>query len=157
MLDSKQKTPNAIYSAQSYKTEESIGFLLGCCISRITDAIDESLVDLGVRSEQFGVLHAILQGRAKNPSDLRRLRYRSSAAITYTLNALEERKMLVRTRCAQDGRGIELKLTAKGMALTKACIPRMIEAQNRVLECLDLEDFQMLSVLLRRLAVQPST
>ncbi len=64
MLDSKQKTPNAIYSAQSYKTEESIGFLLGCCISRITDAIDESLADLGVRSGQFGVLHAILQGRA---------------------------------------------------------------------------------------------
>jgi DNA-binding MarR family transcriptional regulator len=146
-----------IYTVPSYRTEESIGFLLGVCLSRITDAIDRSLGDLGVSAQQFGVLHAILKGRARTPSDLARLRYQNGAAITYTLDVLEGRKLLTRTRNAVDRRGIELDLTAEGSTLTRACIPRMVEAQNRMLEGLDLAEYQVLTVLLRRIAGQAET
>lgn len=153
----RQAAAGPVYTVQSYKTEESIGFLLGLCMNRITDAIDGSLADLGVSSQQFGVLHAIFKGRAKNPSDLARMRYQNSAAISYTLDVLEERKLLTRTRSAQDRRAIELDLTAEGKVLTRACIPRMVEAQNRVLEGLDFADYQWLCALLRRIAGRTNT
>lgn len=143
-----------IYTAKTYQTEASLGFLLGRCMNRITDAIDESLVDLGINSQHFGVLHAILNGRARSPSELARLRYQYSAAITYMLDVLENRQLLIRKRSAQDRRAIELELTAEGEALTRACIPRVVEAQNRVLAGLNHEEYADLGALLQRIAGQ---
>lgn len=143
-----------IYTVKTYQTEASLGFLLGRCMNRITDAIDESLAELGVNSQQFGVLHAILNGRARSPSELARLRYQYSAAITYTLDVLEDRQLLLRKRSVQDRRAVELELTADGEALTRACIPKLVEAQNRVLAGLSHEEYAVLGGLLRRVADQ---
>jgi len=140
------------YTTKTYKTEASLGFMLGRCVNRITDTIDASLAESGINSRQFGILHAILNGRAKNPSDLARLRYQYSAAITYTLDVLEKKKLLVRRRSVQDRRGIELELTPHGETLTRSCIPLVVEAQNRVLEQLSRDDYRTLSTLLSRIA-----
>jgi DNA-binding MarR family transcriptional regulator len=146
--------PPPIYTAKTYHTEESVGFLLGRCMNRITDAIDASLAELGVGSEQFGVLHAIYRGKAGNPSELARLRFRNSANITYTLDVLEQKNLLVRKRSAQDRRVVELELTEEGKTLTRACLPLMVEAQNQVLGGVTREEYQTLSALLRRIAEQ---
>ena len=84
--------------------------------------------------------------------NLARLRFQNSAAIAYTLDVLESRKLLTRTRNALDRRGVELDLTTEGRALTRACIARVVEAQNRVLECLDVTDYDVLTGLLKRIA-----
>jgi len=144
-------TTNRFYTAKSYRTEESVGFLLGRCLNHLTDAIDESLLDLGITSQQFGVLHAIFKGTVKNPSELARLRFQNSAAITYTLDVLEEKKLLVRKRSAQDRRVVELELTTEGTKLTEICIPIVVEAQNVALSNLRVEDYQTLASLLRRI------
>lgn len=146
----------SIYSIESYQPEETLGFLLGRCLNRITDAIDGALADQGINSQHFGVLHAIHRGKARNPSELARLRYQYSAAITYMLDVLEEKKLLVRKRSMQDRRVVELELTAEGEALTRACIPRVVEAQNRVLTGLSHEEYEILSGLLRRIAAPDS-
>ena len=143
-----------IYTAKTYQTEVSLGFLLGRCMNRITDAIDESLAELGVTSQQFGVLHAIYRGKARNPSELARLRFQYSAAITYMLDVLEDKQLLVRKRSAQDRRVVELELTEAGKVLTRACLPLMVEAQNRVLARLNHEEYADLSALLQRIAGQ---
>jgi len=140
------------YTTKTYKTEASLGFMLGRCMNRITDTIDASLAAFGINSGQFGVLHAILNGRAKNPSDLARLRYQYSAAITYTLDVLEKKKLVVRSRSAEDRRVVELRLTPQGEDLTRNCIPLVVEAQNRVLEHLSRDDYRTLSALLSRIA-----
>jgi DNA-binding MarR family transcriptional regulator len=143
-----------IYTVKSYQTEESLGFLLGRCMNRITDAIDASLAQLGSNSQQFGVLHAIFRGKAVNPSELARLRFQNSANITYILDLLEEKKLLLRKRSAQDRRVVELELTEEGKELTRACIPLVVEAQNQVLAAVTGEEYQTLGVLLRRIASQ---
>lgn len=143
-----------IYTAKTYQPEETLGFLIGRCLNRITDAIDESLSEVGINSQHFGVLHAISRGRARSPSELARLRYQYSAAITYTLDVLEDRKLLVRKRSVQDRRAVELELTTEGEALTRACIPKLVEAQNRVLAGLSHEEYAVLGGLLRRVADQ---
>ena len=153
MAAAKSRTvAHRFYTVKSYRSEESVGFLLGRCLNRITDAIDRSLADLGVNAQQFGILHAVFKGTARNPSELARLRFQNSAAITYTLDTLEAKKLLSRRRSAQDRRVVEIDLTGEGKALTGACIPLVVEAQNCVLRSLTKDDYAMLSALLHKFA-----
>ena len=141
-----------IYSIDTYRAEETLGFLMGRCVNKVIDGIDAALLELGINAQQFGVLHAILKGRARTPSELARLRYQYSAAITYVLDVLEEKNLLIRKRSAQDRRVVELELTREGEALTRACIPLVVQAQNDTLTCLSQTEYATLSRLLKRVA-----
>lgn len=141
-----------IYSVKSYQPEASLGFLLGRCLNRVTDAIDTALAEHGINGQHFGVLRAIQRGTARNPSELARLRYQYSAAITYVLDVLEKKGLLVRNRSAEDRRVVELQLTPEGEALTRLCLPLVVQAQNQVIEGLDAADHQALCDLLGRIA-----
>lgn len=158
MATKPRSTPRQFYSTKTYRSEESVGFLLGLCLNRIVDAIDEALAELGIGAQQFGILHALLKGTARNPSELARLRFQNSAAITYTLDVLEEKQLVQRKRNANDRRVVNLELTEAGKALTRACIPRVVDAQNAVLQNLSQSDYRTLHALLHRIAdVDPSS
>lgn len=145
-------SPPEFYSTKTYHPEETLSFLIGRCLVRFLDAIDAALAEHGLTSQQYGVLHAILKGRARNPSELARLRFQYSAAITYVLDVLEKKGLLVRKRSDQDRRVVELELTEAGQALTKICIPKVVEAQNKVLAGLDHDEYATLRKLLQRIA-----
>lgn len=146
------ETASTFYQSKTYHPEETLSFLIGRCLVRFLDAIDAAVAEHGVTSQQYGVLHAILKGRARNPSELARLRFQYSAAITYVLDVLEDKGLLVRKRSAQDKRVVELELTAAGEALTRVCIPKVVEAQNRVLAGFNQDEYTQLRALLQRLA-----
>jgi len=144
----------SFYSVKSYVTEESLAVQLRLCLDKITDAVDAALKDTGLNAQLFGALHAILQGSARNPSELAQLRYQNRAAITYTLNVLEKKSLIRRIINTSDRRMIELKLTPKGEALTRACLPLIVEAQNHALSPLTTEEYMSLQRSLRKLAEQ---
>ena len=146
------RSAKTIYTVKSYCTEDSLGFLMGRCMNRITDAIDAVLAEFGINAQHFGVLHAIYRGKVRTPSELARLRFQNSAAITYTLDLLEDRKLLARSRSAEDRRVVVLELTAEGKALTASCISLVVQAQNSVLASLNSNEYAVLSSLLRRVA-----
>lgn len=150
------ENPNRFYTLKTYQTEQSLGFMAGRCINKIADAINLALKDVGITHQHFGVLHAILRGKAKSPTELAQLRYQDGAAITYVLNVLEKRSLLVRTPSIKDRRIIELQLTQEGENLTRACLPLVIEAQNQALSPLTTEEYATLSALLSKLAGQGS-
>lgn len=143
---------NPIYRVETYQTESGIGFLLGRCVSRIGDAVDAALADAGINGQQFGVLHALLNGRARTPSDLAKVHFKYSGAVTYVLDGLERKGLLARERSAEDRRTVELRLTPEGEALARRCIPRVVEAQNALLEDVGHDEYQVLAALLRRIA-----
>lgn len=105
-----------------------------------------------LNSQQFGVLHSIFRGRASTPSALARLRFTNSAAITYTLDVLEKKSLLLRKHSVTDRRVIELELTVKGKDLIQVCIPKAIAAQEEVFRPLNSVDCQVLHTLLMRIA-----
>lgn len=146
------ETAPAFYQTRTYHPEETLSFLIGRCLVRFLDAIDAALAEHDLTSQQYGVLHAILKGRARNPTELARLRFQYSAAITYILDVLEKKGLLVRKRSDQDRRVVELELTAAGESLTRLCIPRVVDAQNRVLEGFSHDEYSILKGLLRRIA-----
>lgn len=134
--------------------EEAIGLLISRCLNRVTDACAGAMVDLDISSQQYGVLHSIYRGRASTPSALARLCFTNTAAITYTLDVLEKKGLLIRNRSSSDRRVIDLELTAEGNALIQECIPRAVNAQNQVLKSLSEAECQTLRSLLRRIADQ---
>lgn len=145
-------TPRAIYSVDTYETEAGIGYLLGRCVTRIGDAVDAALAECGLNGQQFGVLHAVLNGRVRTPSDLARVHFKYSGAVTYVLDGLERKQLLERQRSAEDRRVVELRLTAEGEALTRRCIPLVVDAQNALLQDIGADEYLVLSALLRRIA-----
>lgn len=155
LLAAAASTP--FYEVASYQTEDSLAFLIGRCINRITDTVDAALAELGINSQQFGVLHAILRGRVETPSGLARLRFQNSAAITYTLDGLEAKQLLVRVRSERDRRQVRLVLTDEGRALTQRGLSLVVDAQNRILENLNRDQYRTLDTLLRRVAGEYAT
>lgn len=144
--------PDPIYTVEEYQPESTLSFLLGRAVSRIIEFIDAAIAEFGINSHQFGVLNAILDGRAKSPTDLARLRMQYSAAITYMLDGLEKKQLLVRKRNPADRRSVELELTQQGEALARTCLPLVVEAQNKALASLTFKDHQILCSLLQRIA-----
>lgn len=140
--------------AATSPADEAVGFLLSHCLNRVSDATDRALASCGLNVRQFGVLHAVYRGMADTPSGIARLRFSNAAAITYTLDLLERRKLLTRKRAPDDRRVTRLQLTVKGEALVAQCIPQVVAAQDAVLRPLADEERALLQTLLIRIAGQ---
>ena len=140
-----------IYALDTYRPEESLGFIAGRLLNMINDAIDLALKGTHLNSHRFGILHALLRGKVSSPTGIARLRYQNGAAVTYNLNLLEKQGLIVRVPSETDRRITELKLTAEGESLTRRCLPLVVEAQNRVLSPVGPEEHALMVRLLSRL------
>lgn len=130
--------------------ERSLAFNLRRSFNKVTDEVDSALSDFALSSHQFGVLTTIYFGRASTPSEVARLRFQNGAAITYTLDRLEQRGLLKRTRSRDDKRVITLVLTDEGRELTRQCMAIAVDVQNRMAEGLSPEERELLFDMLRR-------
>lgn len=142
-----------LYHADTYRPEATLSFVMGRCLNRVVDAIDAALSPLGLNAEQFGVLHAVHIGLATTPTEMARLRYRHTAAITYTLDGLQQRGLLVRQRSESDRRVVRLVLTDAGRDLVERAVPLNIDAQNRVFAALGRAEHDHLLAVLRPIAL----
>lgn len=130
--------------------ERSLSFNLRRSFNRVTDEIDHALSDYALSAHQYGVLTTIYFERAKTPSEVARLRFQNGAAITYTLDRLEQRGLLERVRSDSDRRVITLALTSEGRELTRKCMASVIAAQDRLSGCLSpIERERLFDMLLR--------
>ena len=131
--------------------ENSLAFNLRRGFNRMVDNIDAALSDCDLSSHQFGVLTTIYFGRASTPSEVARLRFQNGAAITYTLDRLEQRGLLRRSRSTADKRVITLVLTEEGRKVTRQCMDKALAAQDRMAAELRPDEQAILLSLLRRI------
>lgn len=129
--------------------EQSLAFNLRRGFNKVIDEIDAALGPFALSSHQFGVLSTIYFGRASTPSEVARLRFQNGAAITYTLDRLEQRGLLKRTRSEADKRVITLVLTEDGRELTRKCMDAVVDVQERMLTGVSAEDRDLLFELLQ--------
>ena len=146
----KQAADRAVREEEQY-FESSLAFNLRRSFNKIVDNIDAALSDCALSSHQFGVLTTIYFGRASTPSEVARLRFQNGAAITYTLDRLEQRGLLRRSRSTADKRVITLVLTEEGREVTRQCMNKALAAQDRMAAGLRPDEQAMLLSLLRRI------
>lgn len=128
-------------------------------LSRITRALEKAVAPVlrehGLQPHEFDVLATLRRsGRPYqlHPQDLLDQMMVPSSTMTHRLVALEERGLLSRGPCPDDGRRVIVTLTEQGRALTDAAVESHYANERRLLSGIDDHDRTQLEALLRRLA-----
>ena len=110
----KQKLKPADFYAPSYRTEDSVGFLMKAVMLSVTAAVNRRLTVHGLTNAQWGPLLMIQQGRAYTVAELARWSNSDAGAMTRLLDRLEAKGLLKRVRSTEDRRVVKLELTTEG-------------------------------------------
>jgi DNA-binding MarR family transcriptional regulator len=86
-----------------------------------------------------------------SPTQLYRGLMRTSGAMTNRLHRLVATGLVERRPDPQDGRGVVVRLTPRGLALVDELAPLHLENEQRLLESLSAADLAALEDILRRL------
>jgi DNA-binding MarR family transcriptional regulator len=139
----------------------SLGFLLKCAHSLMSNVVEPALMDLGFTYVQYVVLLRLRDGIAVNPTDIStQLRY-NGAAVTRVVDQLEDRGFLERVRRDHDRRKVDLDLTPTACDTVDGLIELVVDRLNRALanfsgsEVLELQRLLVKLTITLRSAVEP--
>jgi DNA-binding MarR family transcriptional regulator len=136
------------YTPESFSLTQSVGFLLTKARNVITAEMDAALQDLDITGPQMGILLAMQRGMASTPFELSKMLSVDTGLMTRTLDKLEGKGLLERSRNAEDRRVVNLVLTKKGEAIA-AEIPNIApEVLNARLKKFTKAEFEELCRLL---------
>ena len=102
------------YNRDNFQVMQSVGFHINRARNLTAMELDDALKPLDITSQQMGILLSVLRGLANTPYELSKLLGMDTGLMTRTLDKLEQKGLLVRSRNIEDRRVINLELTAKG-------------------------------------------
>lgn len=143
------KTPG-FYQANTYRINDSIGYL----VSRLTQAlgreIDRRMVDLGLTDAQWKPLLLLQQGACATAADISRMVGLDTGAVTRLLDRVEGKGLIRRVRSAADRRVVNLELTAEGRRVADE-VPGIISGlANQFLDGFSEEEYLQFKDYLNR-------
>jgi DNA-binding MarR family transcriptional regulator len=100
------------YQVSTYRSQNSIGYLLKRAHSMMLDVIEPVLEERGFTFIQYVILSWLRDGIAVNPKDICFQFRHNSGALTRVIDQLAARGLLERIRRDRDRRKVELQLTA---------------------------------------------
>jgi DNA-binding MarR family transcriptional regulator len=141
------------YRAASYKSEDSVGYLMKRVIGSIVHQVDRRLEVHGLTSAQWGpLLHLHKMGRTP-VAELARGMQVDAGAMTRLLDRLEKKRLCRRARCTEDRRVVQVEITPEGEASIAAVPAVLAEVLNAHLAGFSADEWQTLKgYLLRMLA-----
>lgn len=145
-----KKRPATFYKPETWRREESIGYLMGRTMSMVKEAVDRELEPTGLTHAQWVPLLKIYTGEASTVAELGRQCDVDAGAMTRTLDRLELKGLLQRVRSSEDRRVVNIELTPEGRAHAKQIPAALCRVQNEHLRGFTTEEWQLLKGLLRR-------
>jgi DNA-binding MarR family transcriptional regulator len=121
------------YKVESYRAQDSVGYLLKRAHSLNVDVMEPVLEARGFTFLQYVILARLRDGIAVNPRDICMQFRHDSGALTRVIDQLAERGLLERVRRDRDRRKVELQLTPAGRDTIERLIPPVVEKLNFVL------------------------
>ena len=131
-----------------------IGMLLGRTALLKDRILDWHLEGEGVTAAQFKVLIIANQYQVDTPAELCRYLGLDSGSMTRMLDRLEQKGLLLRTRCPQDRRQVRLQLTEAGQRLAGRLPEIGAVAMNELVGVLAPEELQTLETLLAKILLK---
>ena len=107
-----------LYRAETYRVEDSVGFMITRLRASIFAAVDREVAPWGVSSAQCAILIYIAHGRGNRAADIARDYSYDTGSMTRMIDRLVKKGLLRRVRDEADRRAVRLELTAKGDKLT---------------------------------------
>ena len=139
------------YSKDNFNPTECISFSIYRARKVIFSELDKAFSELGITSQQVGILFALARGMASTPFELSKVLDVNTAHITRMLDKLQIGGLLDRRRSLDDRRVVNLVLTAEGAAMANR-IPEIASvALNARVEKFSKLEFDELCRLLGKL------
>ncbi|RYZ10508.1 MAG: MarR family transcriptional regulator [Comamonadaceae bacterium] len=121
------------YKAESYRAEESIGYLMRRILTAVSQSLETDMCDIGPTFPQWIPLHKVHQGIATTVAELARECQLDTGAMTRLLDRLEAKGLCRRVRSLEDRRVVNIELTDDGIAAAKE-VPHLVSrVQNQCL------------------------
>ena len=140
-----------LYRAQSYRVEDSVGFMITRLRASLFAAVDREVAPWGVSSAQAAILIYIAHGRGNRAADIARDYSYDTGSMTRMVDRLVKKGLLRRMRDEADRRAMLLDLTAKGRKLTERLPAVAARALNGLLRGFDRAELDLLKGLLGRM------
>lgn len=137
--------------------EQELALKLWVVLARARSAVLEhvrrDLARHGLSLTEFGVLEALFHKGPLVLGDVQRKILVSSGGITYLVDRLEERGLVVRRACSEDRRATYAALTGEGEALIGRIFPEHARAIEHALSGLNPEEKATAIDLVRKLGL----
>ena len=130
---------------------DHLGYLLRRCQVGVFDHFSREVRNFDLRPTEYSILRVVMHNRHIRPSRLGEILGIKLANLSPLIDRLEERKLLVRRRAADDQRAVELSLSPSGRRVAIA-VHRAVEVHIEAMRSLLGDpDYETLINLLRRL------
>jgi len=139
------------YDAADYPVGESIGFLVRQLRMSLTHCVDRTMARYDLTDAQWGPLLLIARGRARTAAALAQALDLDAGAMTRTLDRLQAKGLIRRTRSREDRRVWTLELTPAGERAVAQVPAGLAYANNVHLAGFDREEFEQLRGYLARM------
>ncbi|MGA2549294.1 MAG: MarR family transcriptional regulator [Burkholderiaceae bacterium] len=144
-------TPNGPYHVETYRLDDSVGYLIKRVRMIFTAAVDREMAAYDVSYDQWGILITMSKGRGATAAELSREMSCDTGSMTRMIDRLEAKGMVKRTRSEDDRRIVRLALTESGQALVDKLPAVMVKVLNRHLKGFSEGDVEQLKTFLRRI------
>ena len=148
--DPVDRTP-PLYSVSDFVIDESIGYLVKRVRSVLSNAVEREIAGHDVTYEQWGVLLMILTQRGETAAVLAREMDCDTGSMTRMLDRLEAKELIVRTRCTDDRRRVQLELTDSGKRLAERLVAAIVKVLNKHLDGFSVDELDAFKGFLRRM------
>jgi DNA-binding MarR family transcriptional regulator len=146
------KEPVVFYRPESYRTEESVGYMMRRILSAISQSVEVNLCDPGSPTyPQWIPLHKLHMGHATTVAELARECQLDTGAMTRLLDRLEAKDLVRRVRSVSDRRVVNIELTDEGRAAAEEVPHLLSRVQNEHLAGFTIEEWEQLKGFLRRI------
>ena len=140
----------SFYQVETYRVEESVGYLVNRLAQTVGRELDRRMIDLGLTDAQWKPLLMLHQGECSTAADLSRIACHDTGAVTRLLDRLEAKGLIRRVRSAEDRRVVNLELTEAGEKIA-AEVPKIIVGlANQVVAGFSPDEFEKFKNLLGR-------
>jgi DNA-binding MarR family transcriptional regulator len=102
------------YTPESFTLTQSVGFAVNKARNLLVGELDAALKDLGITTQQMGILLSMRGGATQTPFELSKLLGIDTGLMTRMLDKLEAKGLLQRARSLEDRRVVNLTLTREG-------------------------------------------
>jgi DNA-binding MarR family transcriptional regulator len=138
------------YSKVDFCLTDNVGVAISKARNLMVMHMEVAIKGLNVRAHHVGILMALLHGIDTTPAALARHLGVNPGLMSRTLDKLETRGMLTRSRNARDRRVVNLELTKAGRDVALRITEIAPEVLNARLECFTTDEFNELRRLLRK-------
>jgi DNA-binding MarR family transcriptional regulator len=145
--------PKSFYSAETYRRDESLGWLVKRVMVAIGQQGDRYLAPLGMTHAQWSpLLRLRLCGETPVATLAAELNL-DAGALTRLLDRLEAKGLVKRERCSHDRRVVMVSLSDEGQAATANAPQALAEIYNQLLAGFTEAEWRSLIDMLQRILV----